>query len=140
MATTYSGSPATSDLDWVRFTIGDTGPAYVGDPWHFMDSEITGALALAADRLHAAVDLLFAWARQMGHNPNFNIGRFGEDYDKAAAFLEAKAKELLASTAAGLGAYVGGISVADKAAKEADSDRTTSAIRRGFGQNPEAGW
>jgi hypothetical protein len=143
MSTSYSGDPAASTTDWIRVEIQDTGPIYSGDPFVFQNEEIASKLAdFGGNKWQASGHLLLVWARQIGHNPNFQIGRFSEDWNAAAKFLEEKGKELLASSQAtgGGGAYVGGISVADKAAKAADSDRTQGAFTRTSFDNPEAGW
>ena len=143
MSTSYGGDPAASTTDWVRFEIQDTGPAGSGDSFVFQNEEIVSKLAdCGGNKWQAAGHLLLVWARQIGHNPNFQIGRFSEDWNAAAKFLEEKGKELLASSGAsgGAGAHVGGISVSDRAAKVGDSDRTSPTFTRGFGDNPDAGW
>jgi len=143
VSTSYSGDPAASTTDWVRFEIQDTGPSHSGDSFVFQDEEIASKLAdCAGNKWQAAGTLLIIWARQIGHNPNFQIGRFSEDWNAAAKFLEEKGKELLASPNAsgGTGAYVGSISVADVAAKAGDGDRTQPTFKRGFMDNPNAGW
>ena len=143
MSTSYSGDPAASTTDWVRFEIQDTGPSYSGDPFVFQNEEIASKVAdCGGNKWQAAGHLLLVWARQIGHNPNFQIGRFSEDWNAAALFLEEKGKELLASAdaSAGAGAYVGGISVTDVDAKAGDTDRTQPTFRRGFMDNPNAGW
>jgi len=143
VSTSYSGDPAASTTDWVRFEIQDTGPSYSGDPFVFQNEEIASKVAdCGGNKWQAAGHLLLVWARQIGHNPNFQIGRFSEDWNAAALFLEEKGKELLASAdaSAGAGAYVGGISVTDVDAKAGDTDRTQPTFRRGFMDNPNAGW
>lgn len=141
MSFSYSGNPATSDLDWVRFTIQDTGPSYSGEPWYWHNEEINGILAGAGNKVIAAAEVLYAWARRIAHNPDFQIGRFSENWNAAAKLLNEKADELMASVAAtGIGAFVGGISVSDKAARVANTDRTKAAFRRGMFDNPDAGW
>ncbi|HUT62194.1 MAG TPA: hypothetical protein VNA25_30510 [Phycisphaerae bacterium] len=141
MSHSYSGNPAASDLDWIRFTIQDTGPAYSGEPWYIHDSEISGILAGATNATQAAGLVLLAWARRIAHSPNFRIGRFSEDWNAAAATMQEKAEKILASAAAaGIGAFVGGISVSDKATRSLDTDRTKSSFRRGQFDNPDAGW
>ena len=54
--------------------------------------------------------------------------------------MNAKAMELIAEAQAALsGAYAGGVSASDKAAKSANTDRTTGSFRRGQFDNPNAG-
>ncbi len=141
MSHSYGGNVATSDLDWIRFQIQDTGPdSDSGEPWYFTDEEIAGIFAIHGTKLAAAVDILYTWARRLAHSPNFRIGRFSEDYATAAKTLNDKAAELdkMLSTATS-GLYAGGVSVADKAAKRANTDRTQGAFRRGRFDNPRAG-
>lgn len=141
MPSTYSGDPAASTNDWIRFEITDTSAPFV-----FLNEEIASQLADAGgNKWTAAGNLLLVWARNIGKNPSFTIGRFSEDPAAAAKFLEEKAKELLSNPNANagggqLGAYVGGISVADKAAKAGDSDRTAGSFGRGYMDNPDASW
>lgn len=142
MSHSYCGDPSSSTLNWVRFTIQDTGPdSDSGEPWYFTDEEINGMIATEGTALGAAVAVLYAWARRLAHNPNFRIGRFSEDWSQAAEVLNAKAAELKAQLSAAVaGAYVGGTSQADKDAKYAATDRTRGAHRRGRFNNPNAGW
>ena len=137
----YSGDPSASDLDWVRFTIQDTGPNFSGEPWYWADSEINGVIAVEGTALLAAIAILYAWARRIAHSPNFRIGRFSEDWDEAAKTMNAKADELKEQAQVGVtGAYAGAISEADKTAKRANTDRTQSSFRRRQFDNPNAGW
>ena len=142
MSTTYAGNPAASDTAWIRFEIQDTGPDYAGDAFHFQDEEIASKLADdSGNRVLAAGHLLLVWARHLTSQPNFRIGRFSEDWRASAQMMNTKALELIAEAQAAMaGVYVGGVSVADKAAKSANTDRTTSSFRRGQFDNPDAGW
>jgi len=142
MTTTYAGNPAASDTAWIRFKIQDTGPTYSGDAFHFQDEEIASTLADdGGNRLSAAGHLLQTWAIHLTSQPNFRIGRFSESWEAAASAMNTKALELLAAAAAAMaGVYVGGVSASDKAAKSANTDRTTGSFRRGQFDNPDAGW
>jgi len=142
MTTTYTGDPTVSDVAWIRFKIQDTGPTYSGDAFHFQDEEIASTLADdAGNKLSAAGHLLQTWAIHLTSQPNFRIGRFSEDWAAAASAMNTKAVELLTEAAAAMaGAYVGGVSAADKAAKSANRDRTTGSFQRGQFDNPDAGW
>jgi hypothetical protein len=139
MPATYGGDPAASTLDWIRFETTDTT-----SPFIFQNEEINSKLAdCFGNKWQAAAALLLIWARNIGKNPSFTIGRFSENPAAAAMFLEEKAKELLAMPGAKqgkFGAYVGGISVADREAKIADTDRTQGAFSRGYMDNPDARW
>jgi len=139
---TYTGDPAVSNVAWVRWKIGDTGPSYSGYGWVFTDEETARAIADAGgNMLMACASLLVTWAIRLASQPDFQIGRFGESSNAdAAAALNTKAKELQAAANAQMaGAFAGGISVSDKAGREANTDRTPSDFRRTQFDNPE-GW
>lgn len=125
-----------TDLDRIRLEIGDTEV-----PMHFTDVEILEKLAQnAGNWLLAAADLLHIWAIWLAHQPDFTVGRFSESGNAAAAKVmndkaqELQKKALLQMTSA----FAGGISVSDKAARAADTDRTQADIKVGFMDNPEA--
>ncbi len=137
----YSGDPGTSSRDWVRFTIQDTGPAFSSEPWYWADTEIDAVILGAANPTQAAGQMMLAWARRLAHNPDFRIGRFSESWNAAAKLMNEKGMELMGMASAKLaGAFVGGISVSDKAARVANTDRTPSTFRRGQFDNPDASW
>jgi hypothetical protein len=129
-----------TDLDRVRLEIGDNVV-----PMHFADDEITEKILQAGSWLLAAAQLCYIWARYiLTHERDFTVGRFSESGAVAAArALNEKGAELekqYAKSVGQAGVYVGGISVADKAAKEGDSDRTAPSFKRGYLNNPGAGW
>ena len=142
MATSYSGNPAASDNDWIRFEIQDRGPDYSDDAFHFQDEEIASKLVDdVGNRMLASGHLLQIWAIDLAQNPNFRIGRFSENWNETAKDMNTKAKELIDSALSGMtGAFVGGVSGADKANRRADPDRTKGAFRRGQFDNPRGGW
>jgi hypothetical protein len=123
----YSGDPSASDLDWVRFTIGDDS----GPPWMFSDEAILATIAAQGTKEAAAVDLLRNQARRLAQRASFTIGRFSERYAESARLLNEKANELAATTQV-LGLFTGGISKADRAAREADTDRVKPAFQKGM--------
>ena len=142
MTTTYSGNPAASDNDWIRFQIQDRGPAFSDDAFHFQNEEIASKLVDdAGNRLLAAGHLLQIWAIDLAQNPNFRIGRFSEDWAEAVKGMNTKAKELIAEAMAGMtDAFVGGVSAIDKANRSANTDRTKGAFRRGQFSDPKSHW
>ena len=133
MPSTYSGDPAASDKDWVRFKIGDTQA-----PFQFTDEEILAVLAEeGGNRARAAASMLRTWAIHMASLANFAIGRFREDYSKTAELMNAKADELLRQ-AITVGAFVGGTSQADKTSREQNTDNVPPNFKRGMMENPDA--
>lgn len=136
MSFSYSSDPSTSALDYIRWRIGDRVA-----PGHFSNEEILGSLALAGGVVgQTCYNLLIAWATEEAHLADFTIGRFSETHRTIYQALQVKAAEvasefgLAVGPAAGI--YAGGISVADKAAKEADTDRVGSFFRRGMHDFP----
>jgi hypothetical protein len=130
-----------TDMDRVRLEIGDNIA-----PMHFYDDEIWEKITQCGGSwLLAAAQLCYIWARYiLTHERDFTIGRFSESGAVAAAkALNEKGAELekqYAKSVGQAGVYVGGISVADKEAKEDDADRTAPSFKRGFLNNPGAGW
>lgn len=118
MTWTYTGNPATNNLDQVRFLIGDTDP----NDQQLADGEITWAMTTAAMPWYAAAaccDLLYAkYARQVQRR--FGRAGFQAFYNEKLAQYQALAQTLRARGAAG-GAviYAGGIT---ESGKETDAD------------------
>lgn len=127
----YSGNPAASEVDWIRFTIRDTNATP-----YFTDLEVAAVLAEQGDKYKAAGVLLKRWVIDLLAEPNFTIGSFSEDHGRTLADLLAEANKLLSGATVGL--YAGGISVADTEAIEADEDRPAMAFDFGMDRNPNA--
>lgn len=130
MSYSYSGDPSVSALDWVRFRVSDTA-----SPWTFTDEEISAMIAECGTKEAAAAALLQQLAVKMSLKPDFTIGDFSEKRSAAAQMLNEKSQEL-ASAGAGFGCFAGGVSVSDKAAREADTDNPAPAFRRGMMRMP----
>ena len=126
---------AMTDMDRVRLKIGDNVA-----PMHFSDAEIWELINQEGSWQLAAAECCFIWARWLGRQPDFTIGRFSESGNhEAARLLNEKGMELLKfASAAQAAAFAGGISVSDKATREGDTDRVQSRITRGFMDNPNA--
>lgn len=137
---TYSGDPRSSPRDAVRFLIRDTDEA----DQHLSDEEIAyllqtsgsnvmQAAVLGADRLAAT----YASKSASGISQK-TVGALSISYsyaDAASSFREV-GLELRRQAALGIGfawaPYSGGISKADKAANESDSDWDQPAFRLGM--------
>ncbi|MFA4971868.1 MAG: hypothetical protein WC683_04595 [bacterium] len=128
----YSGDPSLSDVDAVRFLIDDTDPA----DWLFSDEEIGYLLATYGTVNLAAAEALYIIIRAIARNPNFRIGRWSEDRSTGLKILEEKADKLKAQGQTA-GIYAGGIGVADKQAKEEDTDRVPPSFRKGMHDDPD---
>lgn len=119
MSFSYSQDPSDSDLDWVRWRVGDT------DASNFFqhDAEIEAAIAEAGNKLLGAARVAEAIAGKFARNADTELEtqsvkksqRF-EHYTKLAAELRRQA--LTRSGAV----YAGGQSIAERDTDRADTD------------------
>ena len=121
MSWTYSGSPADSTLDRVRFLVGQTSTS---DDVLLQDEEITWALSAASGVYNAAAlcadsmqsrYALEADSMSVGQT-QISFASRGGRYGQLAARLRQQA------ILAGVAPYAGGISVSDKDSQADDSD------------------
>lgn len=125
-----------TDLERVRLEIGDDTA-----PYTWTDDQINEKLAQRGDWRLAAADMLHLWAIKVGREPKFQVGRFSEDPQAAAKFLQSEADRLEALVRrTGTGVFVGGISVADKTTRADDTDRPADTATMDMTDNPDAGW
>lgn len=135
MTWTYSGDPASSDRDAVRFEIPDTDT----DNQLVLDEEINYALTVESGPLGAAAHCCEVLARKFAAKADTVIGSLQFKYSASAEVFGDRAKELRArSQAAGI-PFAGGISQADKDARADDDDRVQSSAQRGQFDNPGTG-
>lgn len=128
MAWTYSGDPSSSDRDQVRFLIGDTATAdqLVTDEeiaWSLTQGSVYNAAAICAKAIAATFSRL---ADKAVDDLKINYSQKSSQYLKLAEQLESK------DSHKALGVYCGGISVADKASNELDTDRVSPSFTRGM--------
>ena len=131
MTWTYSGDPANSDKDTVRFLVGDN---HEDNPL-VTDEEIQWALSRNANVYTAAANVAQALSAYFSTlASSTEIGPIKIDYGKRADYYASRAKELQQSafTTATVAPYAGGISVADKEANESDTDRVQPGISVGI--------
>lgn len=130
--------PSATSKDAVRLLTGQTSS---GDEVLLYDEEITYAL-----NNRDTTDAAAAWCLEMlaSRYATFpaskQVGQLGITYHERANQLRKSAAVL--RTAAALGSFtpfVGGTSVADKKARQQDTDRVTPAFERGQFDNPDAG-
>jgi len=130
---TYTGNPADSDKDAVRFLIQDT----VADDYFVEDEEITFALSEEPNIYRAAALVAERIAARFARRPGSYVrGRIevrnstiAEQFQKIAATLRAQGSG--SSSLSVTSAFAGGISIADKETTESDADRTEPYFRRG---------
>jgi hypothetical protein len=122
----YSGDPGASDLDEVRFLIGDTDT----DDQQLSDEEInylltsTGSVQAAA--LEAARSLWAKYSRLVDQKTGDIDIKYSQRKDAYAALIRQLQLGMLPVP------YAGGISEDDKQVDEADSDVVQPAFTRGM--------
>ena len=126
MSWSYSGDPGASDLDEVRFLIGDTDT----DDQQLSDEEIaylltsTGSVTAAA--LGAARSLWAKYSRLVDQKTGDIDIKYSQRKDAYAALIRQLQLGMLPVP------YAGGISEDDKQVDEADSDVVQPAFTRGM--------
>lgn len=125
MTWSYSGDPSSSNQDAVRFAIGDTDSAdqLITDEeiaYLLTDSTVTAASIAACEALAAK------FARQVDRS----VGNLSLSSSQRAAQFRELAATLRKRTGYLARPYAGGISVADKEARDADTDRVKPIFTR----------
>lgn len=129
MTWTYSGDPATTSRDAVRFLVGDTDTT----DQLVSDEEISWVLTQHSGVRHAAAATCEAIAAKFARQAEMSVDDVSIKAGEKAEHYRALAKELRAQAAiAGKVAkpFAGGISIADKDDREADTDRVKPFFRR----------
>ena len=126
MSWSYSGDPGASDLDEVRFLIGDTDTT----DQQLSDEEITYLLTSAgsvkAAALEAARSLWAKYSRMVDQKTGDIDIKYSQRKDAYAALIRQLQLGMLPVP------YAGGISEDDKQVDEADSDVVQPAFTRGM--------
>lgn len=132
MAWTYTGDPASSPKDEVRFILGDIDST---DP-QLTDEEINYVLGQYSNSIYiSVVGLLDILLLRYGRIVSESVGSVSIQYNQRyQAWLEMRRIFLEKSNMSGI-PYAGGISVADKATRAANSDRVTPAFSRDMMNN-----
>jgi hypothetical protein len=138
MAATYSGNPAASERDMIRFRTGDTDMTSA----LLQDAEIDAMIATETSLNRRLASCLEAIGRKLMRQPNFALDKWREDRQAVAQSFLAEAKALR-KKATSQGVYAGGLTKTDKAAREEDSDRVAPYAFEGMDEypvdsNPEA--
>lgn len=132
----YSGNPAASDIDAVRFYIGDTDTTAE----MLTDAEITALVTLAGgDTLLAAVYAAEGLAGKYARRVDKSVGDLSISYSQTSKQFSDLAALLRRRYSIGSAPapYAGGISISDKAAQESDTDRVRPAFTRTLHNNTE---
>lgn len=123
MSWSYSGNPAASTLDKVRFLIGDTDSV---DP-QFSNEEINAILADNGDEPYAtAIVLIEGLIARFSRYITKSVGDLSISYgDRVSQYQSLLAGLRRRATLQLCKPYAGGISIADKNVDEADDDRVS---------------
>lgn len=126
----YSGNPATSAMDKVRFLIGDTNSS----DQHISDEEINAMLAdNANDAYSTAIACTEALISKFSRYVTKSIGDLSISYGEIVSNYRSLLGDLRRkATIALCTPYAGGISVSDKEIDEGDSDRVKPAFTIGM--------
>ena len=139
MAWTYSGDPSASNTDAVRYLVGDIDTT----AQLTIDEAIAWEVSQWPNIYLAAASVADSIAALLGRTQGMRAD--GVTYGDAAKEMRERAKTLRAkgstagnggSGAAGGGVFVGGISIADKTAREQDTDRVKPSFTRDTGAPP----
>ena len=128
MSWTYSGDPAASDADAVRFLIGDTSTT----DQQLQDAEIAYLLTTEGSVYRAAAQAARSIGAKYARLVDKSVGDLRLSYSQRAASYEKLAASLVArATTRTATPYAGGISAADKALDEQDTDLAKPAFTVG---------
>lgn len=128
MTWSYSGDPASSDLDQVRFLIGDTDT----DDQLVNNEEVDWSLSQFSVYI-AAAELCDAIAAKFARKVDKSVGDLKISFSKQGEQYSKKAKQLRSrGSFAGITPYAGGISVSDKESTRENSDRVSPTFRKGM--------
>jgi hypothetical protein len=138
MSWTYSGNPASSARDEVRFLVGDTD---VTKPWTLQDAEIgyavtlySGAPPVIGQNYRAAEECAYQiLAKLKGTLADKSIGDLRISFNnQSLTFFQQTANRMKAlATLQAVPVSIGGASRLDKAAQDADPDRVQPAFKVG---------
>lgn len=138
MAWSYSGDPASSSKDKVRFLIGDT----ISADELLQDEEINAVIADQPNTTLAAAISAEAIAAKFSREATRTVGKTSiSASEKAKAYLElARKLRLQSKTEKAFKArpYAGGISENDKKIDEQDTDRADPFFERNLFENPSS--
>lgn len=138
MSWTYTRNPAASNLDAVRFLVGQTS---TDDPVVIWDAEIDWALTQSGGAYAAAVLVGESMLQQFAGKDalSLTVGNLSETYGDRAARLQGTIANLKRQMALrGVQPDAGGITVASRLNHEADTNLTPHVFAVGMDDNPMA--
>lgn len=143
MAWTYGANPASSTLDAVRLLIGDTDT----NDQQLQDGEIQWNLSKYSNNVYAAAvasarQVAARYARMMDsdiESVSVKASVLYKNYADLANKIAAEGTSTGNGTNNPIGVYVGGVTISDVEATDAESDRLPPAFVDGQFDNPPTG-
>lgn len=133
MTWSYSGNPASSDKDAVRFHVGDTNPS---DPL-VSDEEIAFALTQEPNVDLAAAYICEAIAAQLSRSVNRRVGDVSVNGSDLAKAYQNKANDLRSRANASALPSFGGRSISEKRNLDRDTNAVQPKFKIGQDDHPE---
>jgi len=125
MSWTYSGDPAKSSRDWIRWRLGDTDSSAKLQT----DAEIDAALTTWGTKELAAAQIARTVAAGYSRKVDTTMGKLRIAHSQRVKYWDDLAQTLMAeSEMTGVAPWAGGISEASKESFEADTDRVDPAF------------
>lgn len=135
MTWTYSGNPASSQLDAIRFVIGDTDTT----DQLLSNEEITYMITTYGDSRHAASESCRAIAAKFARLMNRSIGGLSADFSaKYRQYLELAESIEAGEELRPVSPFISGFTRSAKDAEELLDDRESTFSRKGIHDNPRA--
>jgi hypothetical protein len=131
---TYGNNPAASDVDAVRFLVGDTN----SDRPLLDDREVEWAITQYPDRNLAAASLAEHLFGVFASKGDFKVGPVNKSYSKVADLFKQKADQLRAEACKGAIPSFPATHFSTKRVLEQNADLTRPQILVGISDNPFA--
>lgn len=132
MSWSYQGDPSASDLDAVRYLTGETDETSQTT----QDEEINWQLTQEGGVYAAAAAVADALAGRFASKVDVRFGPSGVSNSQKATNYKKLATDLRRRIGMRVAPYAGGISIADKTAREQEADRVLPAFKRGTLSSP----
>lgn len=131
MSFSYSANPAASNLDYVRFKVGDTDSA----SFYLHDAEITAMITEGGNKYVGAVKACEGVIAKLARQVNTKVGPTSVDKSDRVKAYERLLVKLQKAAAMQIGAgalYVGGISDTERETDKTDTDLIQPMFDRQF--------
>jgi hypothetical protein len=128
----YGGDLENSDLDKIRFWLGDTDPTNE----LITDAEINSLLATMSARA-AAAQIAHSLAARYARKADKQIGDLRISWSQLSKQFASLATSLSVASTTAQSVWAGGLSKAEKAETRADADMVQHSFTRGLHAHPE---